>query len=340
MAAFQDNLNWREQAAEQKVQASGALHFGSWTLNVFAAARADLDTLGSLVRQNIAEQPRAPQPDADLYLARARLGSEYFPRGAGADVGTHARWEWLGDDVRMLYTGWLRTFVESASTPTRMAIFIREPQYSARAFRDHLFEILCKLLFLHERFYLHAAAVEFAAHVNLFVARGSNGKTTLALKLAQAGGTILSEDHVVIRRAPSGEYWVSGCQDTMRVTAKTEQLLPTALDLPAVDGIGGPKKEFRTATFFRAAPFQDFPFRRIFFNHLGARYHLTPLSRQAAQLRFIYMTRSFFRPDDADDMARYLDFWRGVTQARDCFDLELSPDLAALDALAHFLRAA
>ena len=124
----------------------------------------------------------------------------------------------------------------------------------------------------------------------------------------------------------------------MRVTAKTERLLSRSVNTVPVDGIGGPKKEFPALQFFRAVPFQDYPFHRIFFNQLGAHYSLAPISRQAAQLRLMFMTRSFFRPDTAGAMARYLDFWGGVVRGRACFALELSPDLTMLDELVRFLQ--
>lgn len=330
-------MNWTVFSPPENLRAQGALRLGSWTLNVFATASSYLETLGSLVRQSIARQPPVTHPDANLYLVGAPRDSVHFPINP-TEEKTNARWQTLWPHAQMLYTHWFRLIVDRAASPPRILWYIREPQYSARAFRDHLFEILSKLLFAHDRFYVHAAAVQFCGAVNLFVAPGGNGKTTLSVTLANAGATILSEDHVVIRHDANGTFWVSGCQDTVRVTRKTETLLAVEPKVPAVDGIGGPKKEFPTADFFRAAPFRDFTFQRIFFNRLGARFHLAPMSRQAAQLQWMYMTRSFFRPDDKNDLARYLDFWDGVVRDRACYALELSPDLTTLEQLVVFLR--
>lgn len=331
-------MNWTD--LQPGSPARGALRLGSWTLNVHAAENRYLETLGALVRQSIARQHCVAQPDANLYLMAAPRGSEIFPLAQENSQNRHARWQTLAPHVQMLYTHWFRVIVDRATMPHRILWYIREPQYSRRAFRDHLFEILSKVLFAYDRFYLHAAAVQFRQNVNLFVAPGGNGKTTLAVTLANAGATILSEDHVVIRRDETGRYWVSGCQDTLRVTGKTEALLATASDAPAVDGIGGPKKEFPAARYFRAAPFQDFTFHRIFFNRLGTQYQLSRLTRQAAQLQCMYMTRSFFRPDDENDFARYLEFWGGVVRACECYALELSPDLNTLPRFVAFLNQA
>lgn len=331
-------MNWTDFSVPEALQAEGALHLGSWTLNVYATAANYLETLGLLVRQGIAQQAVVADPDVKLYLVGAPRDSDYFPITPAPEPLANARWQQIAPHAHMLYTSWFRLVVDRACEPHRIIWYIREPQYSARAFRDHLFEILSKLLFFYDRFYVHAAAVQFHDNVNLFVAQGGQGKTTVSVTLANAGATILSEDHVVIHRDDTGSYRVSGCQNTMRVTTKTETLLAFGPPVPAVDGIGGPKKEFPVANYFRAAPFRDFSFQRIFFNQLGSQYKLARLSRQSAQLQCMFMTRSFFRPDDQDDLARYLDFWDGVVRDRECYALELSPDLTTLRQLVAFLR--
>lgn len=312
------------------------LPVGSWRFNLRATRRRYAETLGSLLRQPLQTPPHA-QVDVEVELCDAPAASEWFP-AAPLTEPTIARQERVNAHTQMLYTGWLRVFVDALRAPLRVTILVREPQYSERAFRDHLFEIFCKLLFLYDRFYVHAAALEFQGAVNLFVARGSNGKTTLSIQLANAGATILSEDHILLRRDAENQFWVSGCQDTLRVTAKTEQLLANPLSQIAVDAVGGPKKEIRVAELFSAAPYRDFPIHRVFFNRLGETFSIQPLSRRDAQLQLMYMTRSFFRHSDPDDLARYLDFFGALVRERECYALELSPDLSTLGQLVDFLR--
>jgi hypothetical protein len=323
--------------AEHPLACRCFLPVGSWRLNVNATHREYAETLGSLLRQRVGARPPEDAVDVELSMLASPAGGEHFPE-AGESPDTVARWADIGERRRMLYTGWFRVVVDSGSTPNRIAIFVREPQYSARAFRDHLFEVLSKVLFSYDRFYVHAAAIDFLDRVSLFVAPGSHGKSTISLALARAGATILSEDHVVLRRDAAARFWASGAQETVRVTAKTETMLSVPLDMEAVPAPGGPKKEFRAGDFFRAAPYVDYPFHRVFFNHVGARFEARPIARRDAVLRFIYMTRSFFRHDDESDLERYLAFFGDLVEGRECFDLELSPDLAALDQLVELLR--
>lgn len=322
----------------------GFLPLGSWRLNVHATRRVYSETLGALLRQQVGARPlrdplsRDSALDAELYLIGVAAGGAIFAHDTAVTDGQMAEWQTIAQDVRMLFTGWFRVVLFQNCQPHRIVIFIREPQYSPRAFRDHLFAILCKLLFSYGQFYLHAGALDFAGSVSVFVGQGSFGKSTVCLRLARAGATILSEDHVLFRRADNN-FFVSGCQETARVTAKTESLIfPTPLDRIAVDGPGGPKKEFVVTDFFRAAPYVDFPFANIFFNHIGQRFRIQNISRQEAVLRLIYMTRSFYRHNHLNDLDTYLAFFSDLVVGRECYDLELSPDLTTLDQLVKFLQ--
>jgi hypothetical protein len=261
-----------------------------------------------------------------------------FDDGTPPEEGLVARWQDFGDQTRILFTGWFRVILYQALTPHRIVIFIREPQYSPRAFRDHLFVTLCKILFTYDRFYIHAGAVDFGGEVSMFVGPGSHGKSTICLRLAGEGATILSEDHVLLRRT-GDRFWVSGCQDTARVTSKTErELFDTPLDHVPVDGPGGPKKEFQLAGHFRAAPYIDHLFGPVFFIRVGQRFHIQAITQRDAALRFIYMTRSFYRHNDVEDLDAYLSFFGDLVADHPCHDLELSPDLTALDQLVQFLK--
>ncbi len=327
-------------ALNSPMEVEGFLPIGSWRVNVRANRRTYAETLGSLLRQEIGRRPLAADVEATVSLLGTPAEGPLFGGRAGAPESAVARWQTVDDGVRVLFTGWFLTVVMQNQHPHQIVVFIREPQYSERAFRDHLFETLCKILFLYDRFYVHAGAVEFADKVNLFVGPGGHGKSTICLRLAQEGATILSEDHVIFRRNPADGscFWVSGCQETARVTPRTEDMVfASSLLRAAVDGPGGPKKEFQVAEYFPAEPYRDRPFHRLFFNRVGSRFRIEAISRQAAMLRLIYMTRSFFRHDDEGDLASYLSFFGDLVLGRQCYDLELAPDLAALDELVAFL---
>jgi hypothetical protein len=324
---------------DEDVAHAGYMPLGSLRLNLHASHADYLETLGSLFRQVPTRIPprAATEVDAEVYLVSRARGSADFHRGPLPTDGSIARWESSAEGVSELFTGRFRVILQRCRSPLRIYFVVREPQHSQRAFRDHLFEVVTKVLFALDRVYLHAAAVEHQGRVDVFVGQGSFGKTTVSLRLAQAGGTILSEDHVLFARSGSG-FVLSGCQQTVRVTAKTERhVFGEALgDVPPspLDG----KKEVAVDRFFRSAPYRDFPFQRIFFNHVGESLRARPISRQDAVLRLFTMTRSF-RSGAAEDVGPYLDYLAQLVEGRDVYDLELSPDLACLDDLVRLLRA-
>lgn len=323
------------------------LPLGSWRVNLRATDAADAATLGSLLRQSIG--PRQPLPEAEtdleLCLVRSPADGPLFGGtrpGAAVPDGSVAAWWEIGPGLRAMNTGWFHVVLWREPWPRRAVIFIREPQHGERAFRDHLLAVLCKLLFTFDRFYLHAAGVAWTpgaapagkadrpGPADLFVGRGSQGKTTLALALARAGATVLSEDHVLLARGEGG-FTVSGCQDTVRVTPATEAwFFDRPLDLAAEDGPGGPKKTLPLAAVAGAAPYVDFPIGRIFFNRIGDRIAISPLPRSAALLRLIEMTRGFYRHNAAGDLDGYLAFFADLVRDRACYDLGLSRDLGEL----------
>ena len=328
-----------ERRAGESASFSGFLPVGSLALNVAASRQKYVDTLDLLLRQKISSRPVRPgaQVAADLRILSCEAEDPLFTLHASVDDGATARWEDAAPGWETLGTGRFRVYLARDRTPAPILVLVREPQWSERAFRDHLFEILCKILFAFDAFYLHAGGIHWHGRTHLFVGQGSFGKSTTCLRLARAGATILSEDHVLLRRR-NGRFDVSGCQETARVTEKTERFLfPERLDRPARAHTGVLKKEFDVAEFFSCRPYVDFGIDSIFFNHVGERFEARPISRQDAMLRLLYMTRSFFRYSGTADLEAYLDFFAQLVERPDCFDLELSPDLADLDGLVHRL---
>jgi hypothetical protein len=323
----------------EETAVSGFLPLGSWRLNVYASRPDYLDTLGALFRQDVRSRPlrRSSEIDAELYLLACAADSPAFADASSPADGSVARWRVRDDGELSLFTGRFRVLLRRDVSPHRIVMWVREPQYSAVAFRDHLFELISKVLFSFDRFYVHAGAVCLADQVSVFVGQGSFGKSTTCLRLARAGGTILSEDHVLFSRSRDG-FLVSGCQETIRVTPKTEAYF-FGDDLNAVvrEAGGVKKKEFPAHTMFAAMPYVDFPFTRLFFNEIGDQFEILPMPRKDAVLRMVFMTRSFFRHNHDSDLDRYLQLCTELVGGRECYQLRLSRDLGDLDRLVEFL---
>lgn len=316
----------------------GTMRLGSWTVRLAASRDVYVENLELLFRQRVSDSPiDGGNVDVDLRLLSCPRDDPTFTLGKPIDDGATAEWETLADGTRTLSTGRFRVFVDADRAPLAVTILIREPQYSARGLRDHLFEVICKILFAFDRFYVHAGAVEWRGRVNVFVGRGSFGKSTVCLRLAMAGATVLSEDHVLFRRE-GRDFRLSGCQETARVTAKTERFVfRRELAIPSQTHTGVAKKEIRVADHFACRPYVDVPFHRIFFNRIGETFRIEPINGRDAMLRLLYMTRSFFRFSDAGDLDRYLDYFADLVAGRACYELELAPDLGELDRLVEFL---
>jgi hypothetical protein len=318
----------------------GVLPLGSWRIDVRATHARYLETLGALFRQPVATRPAWPPGAADVRLALLDrpAGTGPFRPASSPPEGSTPDWRPRGPGRRELHTGGLALRVDARGRPLRVSILVREPQVSPRGFRDRLLELLVRLLFTFDRLYLHAAAVRFAGRVHLFVGEGGFGKTSVALRLGQAGGTVLSEDHVLLRRTRAG-FRVSGCQETVRVTAATEAALfgaggPLRGVAPQADG----KKEVPLAALVPAEPYRDRPVHRILFNRVGRELRLRPLTRPDALRRLVHMTRGFFRPSGAADLRRHLALLSALTAGPALHELELSPDLRRLDDLVELLR--
>jgi hypothetical protein len=233
--------------------------------------------------------------------------------------------------------------LDVALDPSRQSgawrIVVQDGIHSADAQRTHLSVATHRLLLATGRVHVHAAAVALGGRVFLFVGDRGAGKSTISLWLASRGGRVLSDDHVVLRR-DGRRFWVSGCEETSRVTPTTEAFVfPKPLSVEAQDFSGSWKKEFRVADFFPSAPYRDFRVHQVFFSRVGARFRVRPMPQQRTTLEFIEKTRRSFRFADAVDYREFLDYWTTLAASVPAFELELSPDLRELDRLVRLLRA-
>jgi len=204
----------------------------------------------------------------------------------------------------------------------------------------HFGVMVHKMLFHLDRVILHAAAVQVDGGVCIFVGDKGAGKSTTCLALAKAGGTVLGEDSVILRRS-GGRYLVSGGDERSRVTERTERhFFAAPLAVQARDFAGTMKKEIRMGDYFRSAPFQDFPPHRLVFPRVTGQFQLRPLKAQPALLKLIAYNGHFQRFEGARDQAEFLDFLAGFIATVSCWELTLSDDLTELDLLARQLRGA
>ena len=311
------------------------LSIGSLTLGVRARPVGFGDLLAGFFKQTLRPRPvRGRGLDATLVITRVR-GRRLARAGIPEDGLVVSR---RADGRFRLATKVLDAVWDPSHRPGAWRIVVRDGAHPAEAQRMHLSIATHRCLLATGRVHVHAAAVFLDGRVSLFVGDRGAGKSTISLWLASRGGKILSDDHVVLRRS-GRRFWVSGCEETSRVTPKTEAFVfSRPLAIEAQDFSGSWKKEFRVADFFPSVPFRDYPVHRIFFSRVGARFRVTPISPQRATLELIEKTRRAFRFADAMDYREFLDYWTTLAEGVPAFELELSPDLRELDRLARLLR--
>jgi hypothetical protein len=327
-----------QEIAEKSYSVEGFMPIGSWGLNVRADQRNYADTLAYLFKQKIKQSFSKNAVRADLFMVQTPRTSRLFGDVSLAPDNTLAQWQNLSGGVLTLFTGWFHIIVYRYKSPARIVIFVREPQYSFAAFRDHLFEVIHKILFIFKRFYIHAGAVKWQDKVCAFVGDRGSGKSTVCLRLAKDGAQIISDDHILFNKS-GDDFLISGCEETVRVTEKTEKhLFDSPLTENQNDYDGVLKKEILLKYYFDCIPFQDFPIHDVFFTHVGNTFKIYPISKQQAVINLIEKTKAFFRFSRPEDLNDYLAYFSHLTSKTRLFDLILSPDLEDLKNLLYFLR--
>jgi len=198
--------------------------------------------------------------------------------------------------------------------------------------------VLYRALFSLECLPLHSAAIQFGDTANLFIGDKGAGKSTVSFRLGLAGGRVLGEDHIILRRR-HGKFFVSGCDGKSRLTAKSEEHFFTS-PLPAkpVDVAGVLKKEINLADHVCSAPFEDVPVGRIFFSSVGRTLVFEKMNGAEALAKILNMTRERLRFSGARDRKRFLDFVGDFLGSAEIWNLTLSEDLNDLDQLVAFVK--
>jgi hypothetical protein len=326
-----------EEITKKNYSAEGFMPIGSWGLNIKADQRDYAETLAYLFKQKMRHSFSKNASRADLFMVQTPRTSGLFSDASLAADNTMAHWQYLPGGALTLFTGWFHIIVYQDQFPAKIVIFVREPQYSFAAFRDHLFEVIHKVLFIFNRFYIHAGAVKWGDKVCAFVGDRGSGKSTVCLRLAKDGAQIISDDHILFNKSED-QFFVSGCEDTVRVTEKTEKgLFNSPLRENPSDYDGVLKKEILLKDYFDCIPFQDFPVHDIFFTHVGDAFKICKISKQQAVINLIEKTKAFFRFNRPEDLNDYLAYFSRLTSQTKLYDLTLSPDLGDLNKLIVFL---
>jgi hypothetical protein len=242
-----------------------------------------------------------------------------------------------GHPVSVIHTEALSVTIDHARSPVEVRVRVRPGERSHYDLCVHLAVVFHKILFLLGRVVLHAAAVRLAGRVAIFIGDRGAGKTTTSLALTRAGGTVLGEDHIIVRRSADG-FLVSGCDERWRVDARTERhFFDSPLPLEAADYAGRMKKEVAVRDV-ASQPFTDEPPAQLFFMRAGSRFEITPIPRAASALRLMEAAGKLQRFVDAHDRFRFLTMISDFVGAVTPYTLERSDDLGDLDHLIDFLR--
>jgi hypothetical protein len=309
---------------------SALLRLGAFDVDVERCSRAHRELLEALFRTRL--EPNGSGAPVDLQFAMVE-------GGAGAGFGSTDALESREENGRLhfvsdLVAGWL----DQRSRPHQLTLAVDIDHPRVRHL-DHYLRIVCNAVLRRlDRLRLHAAAVKFGGTTSLFVGDKGAGKTTICLHLARAGGTVLGEDQVMVRRTTSGKYLVAGGDGLMRVTAKTEaHFFPAPLDAPTIVLAGVPKKELDARDVIACEPHHEYPPRRIFFPEIGESFEIQRLTGREALGRLAAPLGAIHRFTSDQDRRNFLMFLAGMTRELDCFALTLTPEIDDLAALSEFL---
>lgn len=228
--------------------------------------------------------------------------------------------------------------LDRASIPFRLSLGIDDGNEHVRHLDLYLRIVLNAVLRRLDRLRLHAAAVELPSGASLFVGEKGAGKTTICLHLARAGGTVLGEDQIMVRRTAPDAYVVAGGDGRMRLTVKTEEhFFPEPLPEPALIVAGVSKKEIDAGQHVHCEPNLERPPRRLVFPELGQSFAIRTLSGREAVGRLAAPLLPIHRFTGNEDRRDFIAFLAGLTRQTECFALTLTPDLADLERLSEFL---
>ncbi len=320
------------------------LRIGSLVLRVQVSQPRFLDMLQELMRTRPLGAPCEPEPhtlhltitedvfrDQDELVERAQRALIDRP-GEGPD----------GENLTEMRRDIARLVI-CETTPRRTDAVIElscEERPDERSLSAIMISVY-RILYFHGRVLLHAAAIGSGQGANLFLGEKGSGKTTTSFFLGRRGFPILAEDHVLLHRiedegADVPTYTVSGCDDRMRLTRKTElEFFEHGLDLPTTDVAGIPKKELdpQSLADLHWLPYRDVPVRRIFLPRVADAFAIEPIGSMQAVLQIVRSLQERFLFIDRNDRQRFLDFFSDFVDPLEVYRLTLSERIDDLDRL-------
>lgn len=306
------------------------LRLGAFDVALDASVAPEHPRLEALFRTRLEQMPEDAVADLRLSLADGAEG----PSFGGSDALTRAE-----RGTHTLYASDLiAADLDQGVQPPRLQLRI-DRHHPRLIHLDHYLRIMINaVLRQFHRVRVHAAAVDIGGATSLFVGDKGAGKTTISLHLAGAGGTVLAEDQVLLRRTSADGYVVAGGDGLMRLTEKTEaHFFPSRLAVAPIEVAGVAKKEIAAHEHIRCAPHVEKPLRRIFFPEFGPSFAIErlrgrdPLARLAAPLLPIH------RFTDDTDRQRFIGFLTGLVAHTECYRLTVTSDIGDLHALSRFL---
>jgi hypothetical protein len=316
--------------------ATGVIRFGSLTARLSCADPERGEDIARIFGTSL----KSPTPEllarveADIALAEPTR-AEWSDRLLIPRDGMVLR---HSDRHPEIHTERISVALDLAAFPARadFALFTPHPPHFDLCV--HLAVVFHKLLFLMDRVVLHAAAVRLSGRVSVFLGARGAGKSTIALRLARAGGTVLGEDHLILKRSGGG-FAVSGCDERARLDAKTERhFFDEPLPAEPVDFAGRLKKEIPAQQLFRSEPYTDGRADLLFFARPGTTFAIAPLRRRIALLKLMEAAGKLQRFVDPTDRGRFLAMLSDFVTTIQPYDLTLSDDLRELDGLVRFLE--
>lgn len=236
-----------------------------------------------------------------------------------------------------IHEGVAHSWLYLERTPVEIFIALDLERSSRQLLLHSLMVVLNKLFSLQGRYHLHAAAIGFAGETALFFGGKGAGKSTISVALGRAGGTVYSEDHIMLRE-DGGGFQVSGCDGNLRLTEKSEaHFFDQPLEGRIVEGQGMVKKEVEMRTILKSSPFVESRVERLFFPFVGEHFEVSPLSAEEAIGLLLEPVLERHRFTDEDETV-FLDVFKRLVETTETWRLSLSRDLDELSKLANFLR--
>jgi hypothetical protein len=207
---------------------SGTIRLGALTIDLIADDDTWAETFA--LRFRCALEPHAVTPP-DVVLRVESIG-ERLPAASG--LGPSLEVEREGSTVHYR-SGVMDLTADLAASPVETVVTVR-PDGQVTPHLHHLFAVhVDALLLTLGAIRLHGAAIEFGGSTNMFLGDKGAGKSTTSLALGLAGGRVLADDQLLVRRTDGG-IRVSGVDGNVRLTTKTEShFLTEPLDAEAVD---------------------------------------------------------------------------------------------------------